>query len=290
MPTIHEIVQRHAVEVDAARTAAYIKRHKTEPHRLAMSSLGGCIREAYLSAFQHADGHPLQRPPSHPFDADTLELFEGGRMYEEQLYRELCTSIDPGIIWREPPLGNGAWSGRPDFLIAPCGYFPRGAIIDCKGTGSYSFAYTQGRIPRLGDCLQVLAYRYFLHQETGHDAPAYLYYRGWRKWGEFEVDDDHEQGIIWAGHIGPHFVSGAFDTDLPSEMARMENWWDFANNGAALDDLSAAPLFFLPGYDNPHAVDWGCLRASGGKWWPRCRWLAVCWGDEWRSPGPFGEV
>jgi hypothetical protein len=290
MTVIHSIVQKHAVEADAARTAAYIERHKTEPHKLAMSGLGGCIREAFLKTFEHCDDHPLQRPPSHPFNPDQLALFEEGRMYEDQLYRELCASIDPGVVLREWRLGNEIWSGRPDFLIAPCGYFPQGAIIDCKATGAHSFAYTKGYIPRQGDCLQVLAYRFFIWQETGLVVPTYLYYRGWRSWAEFEIDEREDQGGRWIAHEGQikgHDVSGQFDTDLSIEMARMENWWGFGSDVSILEAMDTDPLYFIPGYPAPDAENWGCCRQSGGKWFPRCRWLGVCWGGDFEGPGPF---
>ena len=211
-------------------------------------------------------------------------------MYEEQLRQELCSSIDPGIIWRDARLGNDIWSGRLDFLVAPCGYFPQGAIVECKATGAHAFAYTMGYIPRVKDCLQALAYRLFVYRETGQAVPTFLYYRGWRSWAEFEIDDHDERGIIYEGQIKGHEVSGEFDTDLPSEMARMGNWWGFGNDRAVLEAMDTDPLLFIPGYPAPDAENWTCLRKDRGKWFPRCRWLATCWGPGFQGPGPFEGV
>lgn len=285
---IHDIVREHAIAEDARRTQEYIARHVDgEPHHLHMSGLDRCVRQAYLSTFQHAEGHPLQRPVSHPFGEYLLRLFELGRMYEDQTYRELCSYIPINLIEREPALGHGAWSGKPDFVIQPCERFPDRAVIDCKATGSYQFAYTKGRIPRLGDCLQVLAYQRFLQDQRGVYHPAHLYYRQWHHHAEFKVWEDMGE-IHCSGDVDGHPVEKTFYTCLKDRMYRLEAWWKFANDKQTLEASDIDPLFELPGFKTPFADTFGCLRYSREKWWSSCRWLSECWsqfepGDE----GPF---
>jgi hypothetical protein len=199
-------------------------------------------------------------------------------MYEAQLFLELLQSTSEHTsVEREKPLGVGAWSGRPDFVIGPCEQFPEGAIIDCKATGAYQFAYTKNRIPRLSDCLQVLAYQHLMTYEDADFHPeAYLYYRQWYHYGEFNIWERH--GVIYyEGSINGHDVSGEHGTCLKDMMYRLEAWWKFANDIEALEACDMDPLFELPGYRDPFENTFGCLRESRGKWWSCCRWLSTCW-------------
>jgi hypothetical protein len=280
MGWIDGLVKRHAVEVDRERTEDYIERHIDVPFHLHMSGMDRCVRQTYFTTFMHDLGHPLQREVTHPFTEYLLRIFEMGRMFEDQFYEELLTSIPEDLIVREPRLGNNVWSGKPDFVIAPFYDHNRGAIIDHKTTGQGSFAYTMKRVPRLSDALQVLAYKFFLKGETGEDMPAYLYYRDRTNHAEFEIWETDET-VNYFGDINDHVVGGVFPTTLWHEMHRIDRFWDVAQAP------SVEPRD-IPGFKSPFEADFGCLRRNRDDWWPACRWLSHCWpqfvpGDR----GPF---
>lgn len=273
---IHSLVLKASALENQRRT----KERAEGPPRLHMSGMGRCVRAGYLSTFEHVDGHPLQRKESHPFSNELLIKFEHGRMYEDQLAEELLIGLgNRELVEREPRLGNDIWAGQPDFVIQSCDEFPDGALVDCKATGEYVFAYTMARIPRITDALQVLAYQRFLGIE-GRDVPAFLYYRGWGAYGEIEVWE--RDGLVhYDGHIKGHEVGGFFEDSLRDRMARFEDSWH-------LVDLPYVVLQDIPGQAGPFDSTFGCLRKSRDKYYSCCRFLSNCWpqfqpGDE----GPF---
>ena len=273
--TIRSLVLQHAVDADLQSTLDWVERHRGKDPKLAISGLGTCPRECFLNAYQHEAAHPLQYVPI-PWEVEVLELFSLGRMYEAHLADVLLDTLGEDVVKREVSVGGGAWSGRIDFLVQSCEEFPQGAIIECKGTNpGYNFAHTQDRIPRLTHCLQVLAYQHFYEQEHGIRLPAYLYYRGWNKWAEFEIE---EQGrIYWSGLNGGHEREGEFDERLESHMAMIDIYWGEMDN-----------IMGVSGHDDPFENRWACLRNNRGGWFPKCRWLGVCH-PQLKGDGPFEE-
>jgi len=279
---IHELVTTHAVDMNHSRTQEYLERHETEPFPLAMSGMGGCVRESYLQAFMYDTGHPLCKPTSHPFDVYTLLRFEMGRMFEDHLDEVMQWNFRHDEYDGQRRLGDDVWSGRSDFIIWPKDDYPQGLIVECKSSMEKGFAHTMKRIPRLSDALQVLCYQKYMRWEfPDAEWPAKLYYMGLGHYAEFDVWEAGASGIVYDGCVGRHDVEGAFDTLLADEMWRIDRLWDYAHGpGAELD--------CIPGYNTPFK-GYGCMRKNNNRYWPRCRWLSVCWPDL-TGPGPFEEI
>ncbi len=245
---INDIITEYCWDLNAEKERLYKEReHKP---RLWMSNLGGCIRKAYFDM----DG----AEKTHPFDKLLIRKFRAGSDEEDKTVAAFLHKWPNGVL-REVPVGNEMWSGKIDILVAQNEDFPNGAIMENKGTSPYGMK--KGMIPRLTHCYQVLAYQKFLN--AGYEVPAYLYYRCWDFYAQFEItsatdenDDFFGFGYVeFVGDINGREESGGYTFNLDTELERMENFW------------GREPMD-TPGYDSPFTESFACTKSSrkGKKW------------------------
>ncbi len=259
--TINDVITEYCWDLNIEKERLYKEReHKP---RLWMSNLGGCIRKAYFDM----DG----AEKTHPFEKLLIRKFRAGSDEEDKTAAAFIHKY-PGGIARDVPVGNDIWSGKIDILVAQNEDFPLGAIIENKGTSPYGMK--KGMIPRLTHCYQVLAYQKFLEPLVGYDVPAYLYYRVWDFWAQFELvntpPDDTSFAcdcIEYVGDINGREHGGGYVFDLDTELERMEHYW------------GCKPMD-TPGYSTFYEASFGCTKSSRrGKRWREisCLYFGHCW-------------
>jgi hypothetical protein len=138
----------------------------------------------------------------------------------------------------------------------------------------------KGMIPRLTHCYQVLAYQKFLN--VGYEVPAYLYYRCWDFYAQFEITDHKlddgsflSPGIEYVGDINGREHAGGYEQELDSELETMEDYW-------AYDE----PLC-VPGYRTPFEASFACCKSSKRKNWKQinCLYFSHCFPEHAEKAG-----
>jgi hypothetical protein len=183
---VHDLLIEEFLSRNKSSQKHYAETHEDAEPRLYVSSLGGCARQGFLSAFDHLSDHPFHVETSYPFDDYTIERMELGNELENLTWKALHNKLD-GSIARNVPVGNEIWAGRIDFLIAQTPEFPSGLIVEHKGTSPWNFK--PDRLPYLTHCYQVLAYESLLEPVVGYKVPAKLYYRSWDNWAELLIQE-----------------------------------------------------------------------------------------------------
>lgn len=254
---INDTITEYCWDLSIERERAY--KEKEHKRRLWMSNLGGCIRKAYFDTYR------VEK--THPFDKFLIRKFRAGSDEEDKTVAAFIHKY-PGGVAREVPVGNSIWSGKIDILVAQNEDFPLGAIIENKGTSPYGMK--KGMIPRLQHCYQVLAYQKFLKLLVGYDVPAYLYYRVWDFYAQFEIINHDKpssffpSGIEYVGEINGREHSGGYGEELDQELERMEHYW-------AYEPMDT------PGYE-PFERDFTCTKKTRlkGKRAISCIYFAHC--------------
>ncbi len=159
--------------------------HSGKP-RLYVSEMGRCPRRAMLrvQGFQ----------PSAPFAPTLLEAMGIGNAMETDSAIQLSKSC-PTLI-QQLTLANSTWSGKADFMIPG----KPDTIIEHKTANSLHWDYAQ-KLPQPENVAQLYLYGQ-LYQELHHKpVRLVLYYRGWSKWAEFEIDTEDDDIVTCTGLV-----------------------------------------------------------------------------------------
>lgn len=262
---IRRLIERDVLQQNVASRELWTITHQTTDYRLFTSDLGGCPKKAYFNAADHLVDHPMHRERGYPFDDDLIQKFAVGKELEDLTAVRLQRQLGDDVA-REWSIIDGVWAGRIDFLVRRCDQFPNGAIIEHKGTSHWNFKTgDKQRLPYDTHLLQTMAYKSYADKVTGWDVEAYIYYRVWDMWAEFEVWETPE-GIFYDGLINGQRSSKNFSgLSLQVEKYRIEQFWDNPSE--------------VQGYSDPFEARFGCTKYYRKKGLRQiaCPYFNVCW-------------
>jgi len=267
MIQLHDLMVKEYKDASRLRDEAWEIEHDGTDPRLFVSSLGMCVRKAYLDAFRVRTGNKV----TNPFDDYVIEVMRMGTELELNS-QETFRWIFKDNLHEQVSVRNDIWSGRIDFVVETCEDFPSGVIIEHKGTAPWNFHAK--RLPYKHHVLSALAYQKLYYETHGGMLPVVLYYRCWNNFAQFEVFET-DDGIGYEGQVNRRIRSGSLDTTLPAEMSLYEEHWGETE--------------LPPTYDSPFTENFACtknVKALKGKA-VACQWFHKCWPQ--LGEGPFIE-
>jgi hypothetical protein len=149
--------------------------------RLYVSEYGRCPRRALL----RVNGYQ----PSAPFAPTLLEAMGLGLAYETDTFYQLA-KVYPNMM-QQVVLGNTIWSGKCDALIPG----QPATIVELKAANSATWDWS-GKLPQHENVSQAWLYGELYKEQNHKPVIVKLFYRGWSKWAEFEVEADEDGDVV----------------------------------------------------------------------------------------------
>ena len=156
------------------------------------------------------------------FEARSLNYMRSGEVMEDETGLALISHYGEPNVDLQHALKWGVWSGKPDFILYHKHKTEQPIIVEHKATGEKSF--WNESLPRWGHVGQLALYNYLYQKLYKVEPRLILYYRGWGRYAELELDIG-EKNVTIHGYIDGVADLQVMEYNVKAEIDELEKMY-----------------------------------------------------------------